>query len=71
MPSHAAAFCCCFFPFYAHTHTHTIQDIMMFLQNLPTSNWDNSDIELLLAEAYKLKFMFADAPGHLTVQRTS
>lgn len=46
------------------------QDIMVFLQNLPTAKWTNDNIELLLAEAYKLKFMFADAPGHLTVQRT-
>ena len=53
-----------------HTHTHT-QEIIQFLQNLPTSNWKNDDIELLLAEAFKLKFMFADAPGHLTVVRTS
>ena len=43
----------------------------MFLQNLPTAKWRNEEIELLLAEAYKLKYMFADAPGHLTVQRTS
>ncbi len=43
---------------------------MVFLQNLPTAKWTNDNIELLLAEAYKLKFMFADAPGHLTVQRT-
>lgn len=48
-----------------------VQDIMVFLQNLPTAKWSNDDIELLLAEAFKLKFMFADAPGHLTVQRTS
>ncbi|XP_064400584.1 TBC1 domain family member 22A-like [Halichondria panicea] len=47
------------------------QDIMVFLQNLPTTKWRDSEIELLLAEAYKLKFMFADAPGHLTVLRTS
>lgn len=47
------------------------QDIITFLQNLPTTKWTNADVELLLAEAYKLKYMFADAPGHLTVQRTS
>lgn len=47
------------------------QEIIMFVQNLPTARWTNDDVELLLAEAYKLKFMFADAPGHLTVVRTS
>lgn len=44
---------------------------MVFLQNLPTKNWTDYEIELLLAEAYKLKYMFADAPGHLTILRTS
>lgn len=38
---------------------------MLFLQNLPTSKWTDDDIQLLLAEAFKLKYMFADAPGHL------
>ena len=38
---------------------------MLFLQNLPTSKWTDDDIQLLLAEAYRLKYMFADAPGHL------
>ena len=47
------------------------QDIMVFIQNLPTGQWTNDDVELLLAEAYKLKFMFADAPGHLTVIKSS
>lgn len=37
----------------------------MFLQNLPTSKWKDSDVQLLLSEAFKLKYMFADAPGHL------
>ena len=41
---------------------------MTFLQNLPTAKWNNGEVELLLAEAYKLKFMFADAPGHLNVR---
>ncbi|XP_013381331.1 TBC1 domain family member 22A-like isoform X2 [Lingula anatina] len=44
------------------------QGIMMFLQNLPTHHWQNQDIGLLLAEAYKLKYMFADAPQHLRKQ---
>lgn len=38
---------------------------MLLLQNLPTQNWTNSHISLLVAEAYRLKFMFADAPNHL------
>lgn len=45
-----------------------LQDIMVFIQNLPTARWSNDEVELLLAESYKLKFMFADAPGHLNVR---
>ncbi|KAM4675635.1 LOW QUALITY PROTEIN: TBC1 domain family member 22A [Discoglossus pictus] len=37
--------------------------LLIFLQNLPTS-WGNEDISVLLAEAYRLKFAFADAPNH-------
>ncbi|XP_029650355.1 TBC1 domain family member 22B isoform X3 [Octopus sinensis] len=41
------------------------QGILMFLQNLPTHHWQNEEIGELLAEAFKLKYMFADAPNHL------
>ncbi|XP_071803974.1 TBC1 domain family member 22B-like [Asterias amurensis] len=44
------------------------QGIMLLLQNLPTAHWTNQDISLLLAEAYSLKYMFADAPRHLNQQ---
>ncbi|XP_071509573.1 TBC1 domain family member 22B-like [Diadema antillarum] len=44
------------------------QGTMLFLQNLPTNNWGNKDISLLVAEAFKLKYMFADAPRHLNQQ---
>ncbi|KAK3101795.1 hypothetical protein FSP39_006422 [Pinctada imbricata] len=42
------------------------QGILMYLQNLPTHHWRNEDIGELLAEAFKLKYMFADAPNHLS-----
>ncbi|XP_064632063.1 TBC1 domain family member 22B-like isoform X2 [Lineus longissimus] len=42
------------------------QGLMLMLQNLPTHNWGDEEIGLLLAEAYKLKYMFADAPNHLS-----
>ncbi|XP_065909381.1 TBC1 domain family member 22B-like isoform X2 [Dysidea avara] len=45
------------------------QTLMLFLQNLPTSNWTDDDMHLLLAEAYRLKYMFADAPGHLHAKK--
>jgi len=37
---------------------------MLVLQNLPTNNWSNEEVGLLLAEAYRLKYTFADAPNH-------
>lgn len=38
--------------------------LMLMLQNLPTQNWTDTEIGLVLAEAYRLKFTFADAPKH-------
>uniref|UniRef100_A0A8C9E8S7 TBC1 domain family member 22A n=1 Tax=Phocoena sinus TaxID=42100 RepID=A0A8C9E8S7_PHOSS len=40
------------------------QELLLFLQNLPTAHWGDEDVSLLLAEAYRLKFVFADAPNH-------
>ncbi|XP_058164938.1 TBC1 domain family member 22A isoform X2 [Dasypus novemcinctus] len=42
----------------------TYQELLLFLQSLPTSHWGDADVSLLLAEAYRLKFAFADAPNH-------
>lgn len=42
----------------------SLQELLLFLQNLPTAHWGDADISLLLAEAYRLKFAFADAPNH-------
>ncbi|XP_017781025.1 PREDICTED: TBC1 domain family member 22B [Nicrophorus vespilloides] len=41
------------------------QGLMILLQNLPTREWTGQQIRLLIAEAYKLKVEFADAPNHL------
>lgn len=41
------------------------QGLMILLQNVPTQNWVDSNISVLVAEAYRLKFAFADAPNHL------
>ena len=40
----------------------------MFLQSLslPTAYWTEQDIELLLAEAYRLKSLYHEAPNHLS-----
>ncbi|XP_078409490.1 TBC1 domain family member 22A isoform X7 [Cetorhinus maximus] len=42
----------------------TYQGLMILLQNLPTMHWENEEISVLLAEAYRLKYAFADAPNH-------
>ncbi|KAJ8926920.1 hypothetical protein NQ314_020772 [Rhamnusium bicolor] len=44
---------------------HDFQGLLLLLQNLPTHSWTSSQISMLVAEAYKLKVMFADAPNHL------
>lgn len=40
------------------------QELLLLLQNLPTARWGDGDVSLLLAEAYRLQFAFADAPNH-------
>mmetsp|Transcript_11581 Transcript_11581/g.17546 ORF Transcript_11581/g.17546 Transcript_11581/m.17546 type:complete len:359 (-) Transcript_11581:233-1309(-) len=44
---------------------HDFQGIMMFLQNLPTINWKNEDIETLLAQGYMYKMLYHESPSHL------
>eukprot|EP00041_Stephanoeca_diplocostata_P028744 m.830919 g.830919 ORF g.830919 m.830919 type:complete len:614 (-) comp23427_c0_seq5:1556-3397(-) len=41
------------------------QGLIMALQKLPTEEWTGKEIEMLAAEAYRLKFMFHDARNHL------
>ena len=41
------------------------QEIMMFIQNLPTHDWGDKEIELLLSEAFMLKSLFQNSPSHL------
>lgn len=45
------------------------QGLLLLLQNLPTQGWSSSHISMLVAEAYSLKVMFADAPNHLQSNR--
>uniref|UniRef100_T2M4P9 TBC1 domain family member 22B n=1 Tax=Hydra vulgaris TaxID=6087 RepID=T2M4P9_HYDVU len=42
------------------------QGVMILLQNLPCKDWNDDDISCLVAEAFRLQFMFADAPKHLS-----
>ncbi|KAI1500761.1 rab-GTPase-TBC domain-containing protein [Biscogniauxia marginata] len=41
------------------------QEIMMFLQALPTRDWTEKDIELLLSEAFIWQSLFKDSSAHL------
>ncbi|KAL9103310.1 MAG: hypothetical protein Q9163_001652 [Psora crenata] len=41
------------------------QEIMMFLQSLPTKAWTEKDIELLLSEAYIWQSLFRGSSAHL------
>ena len=41
------------------------QEIMMFLQALPTQSWTEKDIELLLSEAFIWQSLFKNSSAHL------
>ncbi|KAE8321429.1 rab-GTPase-TBC domain-containing protein [Aspergillus sergii] len=41
------------------------QEVMMFLQALPTKDWTEQDIELLLSEAFIWQSLFQDSRAHL------
>jgi len=45
--------------------TKEFQDIVIFLQHIPTKDWTDQDIELLLSEAYMYKTLFHNSPNHL------
>jgi hypothetical protein len=44
------------------------QEIMMFLQSLPTKEWTEKDIELLLSEAFIWQSLFKGSSAHLKGQ---
>jgi hypothetical protein len=41
------------------------QDIILFLQHLPTTNWQCKDIEMLVSQAYLWMTIFQNAQSHL------
>lgn len=43
----------------------------MFLQCLPTQDWQDHDIELLLSEAFVLKSVWQGAENHFTGKSVS
>ncbi|KAF9578658.1 GTPase-activating protein, partial [Lunasporangiospora selenospora] len=42
------------------------QEIMLFLQAVPTDDWQEKDIEMLLSEAFVWKSLFHPSPKHLS-----
>lgn len=45
------------------------QEVMMFLQALPTREWTEKDLELLLSEAFIWQSLFRGSSAHLKNSR--
>ena len=45
------------------------QEVMMFLQALPTREWTEKDIELLLSEAFIWHSLYGGSAAHLRGQQ--
>ncbi|KAG2397840.1 uncharacterized protein HKW66_Vig0139240 [Vigna angularis] len=41
------------------------QELVMFLQNLPTENWTHQELEMVLSRAFMWHTMFNNSPSHL------
>ena len=42
------------------------QDIILFLQNLPTQDWGEEEVEPILSQAFILSTLFEHSPSHLS-----
>jgi hypothetical protein len=40
-------------------------EVMMFLQSMPTKDWSEKDIEMIIAEGYVFMTLYEDTKGHL------
>lgn len=52
------------FSLLTHILRHSAQGIIMFLQSLPTQDWDDHEIEMLLSEAFVLNSIWHNAQSH-------
>jgi hypothetical protein len=50
------------------SHTDTCQGIIMFLQSLPTQDWGDHEIEMLLSEAFVLNSIWQNAQSHFNAK---
>ena len=46
--------------------TMEFQDIILFLQSLPTVEWDEEEVEPILSQAFILSTLFDNSPNHLS-----
>jgi len=44
---------------------------MVFLQCMPTKDWCEQDIEMVIAEAYVFMTLYEDSTGHFTTSNMS
>jgi TBC1 domain family member 2 len=58
-----AAFLC---QFSAPLQQMSFDEIFVFFQNIPTQEWTDTEIEMLLSQAYVLSTLFAGSDAHLT-----
>lgn len=47
------------------------QDLVLYLQDLPTRDWTANDIEPLLSQAHVLRSLYSDSPNHLLTRQQS
>jgi len=45
-------------------------EIMIFLQNMPTKDWGEQDIEMIIAEAYVFMTLYEESHGHFNTSNT-
>lgn len=41
------------------------QEMVLFLQHLPTKNWTHQELEMVLSRAFMWRVMFDGSPSHL------
>jgi hypothetical protein len=44
---------------------NNFQDMLLFLQDMPTMEWNENDVEVVLSQAFILSSLYEHAPSHL------
>ena len=52
-----------------YIHANIIDTISYHTQNMPTDDWDDREIEILLSSAFVLSTLFGGSEAHLNVVR--